>query len=679
MSALVMPRWPGWRHLPRESRDTIFLICVIAWTVLPHVARLPGWCIALTFLVLVWRTALALTHGALPSRWIVMVVLAVAAGLTFWSYRTLFGKEPGVTMAVVLMGLKTLELRARRDAFVVFFLGFFIVLTHFLYSQTLPYAIAMLVSVWGLLTALVLAHMPVGQPSLRQAATLAARTAVLGAPIMLLLFVLFPRIGPLWGVPQDGISTTGLSNSMKLGSVAELALDDGIALRLKFEGDAPPPEALYLRGPVLARFDGVEWRPRPQLPSMPRLPTMGIAQLRATGKPVRYEITLEPLRLSTIPVLEATVTPPAIENVSVYARPDLTWVADRPLFERVRFEVEAYPSFHYGPTRDDRALEEDRALPSGYNPRMLEWVAAFKRDHGLDASDAEAIARALYAHIRTGGYTYTLDPGTYGADSIDEFWLDRKEGFCEHFAAAFVVAMRALGVPARVVTGYQGAEPFPVDGYWIVRQSSAHAWAEYWRPGVGWTRADPTAAVAPDRIIRSRRLAPQPGLIAGALSSVDPAIAERMRAAWETLNNRWNQWVLSYSRGQQLDLLKNVGFGAPAWEDLALVLISCLSGLALVAAGWAWWDRRRVDPWMRQMEQLRRALHSLGLSARAHEAPRTLAARVRERLGAGAEQLATLLDEFERQRYARGAAPRPDAALTRRFRTETRRLRSTSA
>jgi transglutaminase-like putative cysteine protease len=677
MKALAMPRWPGWRHLPREARDTIFLICVIGWTVLPHVSHLPEWCVALTLVVLVWRTALALTHGTLPSRWILMTVLAVAAGLTFWSYRTLFGKEPGVTLAVVLMALKTLELRARRDAFVVFFLGFFIVLTHFLYSQTLPYAIAMLVSVWGLLTALVLAHMPVGQPSLRQAATLAARTAALGAPIMLLLFALFPRIGPLWGVPQDGISSTGLSNTLKLGSIARLVLDDGIAMRLKFSGPPPPPEAMYFRGPVLSRFDGVEWRPRPSPPGVARSRSpQEAALLRTSGAPVHYEVTLEPVRLSTVPTLEATTTAPDIEGVAVVARPDLTWLADRPLFERVRFEADAYPAFHYGPLRADPWVAEDRALPAGSNPRLAAWAEGFRRAHRLNPADARAIAAALYEHIRTGGYTYTLDTGAYGADALDEFWLDRKEGFCEHFAAAFVFAMRAMGVPARIVTGYQGTESMPVDGYWIVRQSSAHAWAEFWQPGAGWVRADPTAAVAPDRIVRSRRLAPAPGLFAGALESVDPALLARLRTAWELTNNRWNQWVLSYSRGQQLDLLKNVGFRAPAWDDLALVLIVALSTLALAAAVWAWWDRRRVDPWVRQMEQLRDALRGMGVGACAHEAPRTLALRVRERLGARAEPLAEMLEAFERQRYAPGAATRPDRAFTRRFKAEARRLRT---
>src|SRR6185369_5690319 len=245
----ALPRWPGWERLPREARDTLFLLAVIGWTVLPHASHLPAWSLALTAAVLLWRARLALINAALPGRWVLMGVLVAALALTFWSYRTLLGKEPGVTLAVALMALKTLELRARRDAFVVFFLGFFIVLTHFLYSQSIAVAIAMLVSVWGLMTALVLAHMPVGQPSLARASGLAARTALLGAPVMVLLFVLFPRIGPLWGVPQDGISKTGLSNTMKLGSMTEVAADDAIAMRIRFDGQAPPPAQMYFRGP----------------------------------------------------------------------------------------------------------------------------------------------------------------------------------------------------------------------------------------------------------------------------------------------------------------------------------------------------------------------------------------------------------------------------------------------
>jgi len=198
----------------------------------------------------------------------IAALLVIAALLTVWSEQSLFGKEAGVTMLVVLMSLKTLELRARRDALVVFFLGFFLVLTHFLYSQSLLTALAMLVSVWGLLTALVLAHMPVGKPPLRQAGALAARSALLGAPLMVVLFVLFPRIGTLWGMPQDAMGGTGLSGTLRLGGVAEIANDDAIAFRIKFENDqVPTGESLYFRGPVLTRFDGLEWRRRVYRPS----------------------------------------------------------------------------------------------------------------------------------------------------------------------------------------------------------------------------------------------------------------------------------------------------------------------------------------------------------------------------------------------------------------------------
>ncbi len=657
-----------WRRLPRDARDTLFLLGVIAWTVLPHAGHLPVWATVLALVVLGWRARLAVTGGALPGRWTRIAVLAVAVALTLWSFRTLFGKEAGVTLAVALMALKTLELRARRDAFVVFFLGFFIILTHFLYSQSLFVALAMLVSVWGLLTAVVLAHMPVGQPSLKSAAGLALRTAALGAPVMVLLFVLFPRIGPLWGVPQDGLSKTGLSNVLRLGSVAEVASDDTIALRLRFEGPPPSPDRQYFRGPVLSQFDGIEWRPagipyaypggRPRDPS-----------IETGGEPVKYEMTLEPQPVASLPLLEATANV-APEGFEVQRRDDLQWLLPRPTAERLRLRGEAWTTFRYGLPRrsyDPAALD----LPPGYNPRIIAWARALREEQ---PGDARAFAGRLMQQIRTGGYSYTLAPDVYGRDAIDEFWLDRKEGFCEHFATAFVVAMRAARIPARVVTGFQGMDPLPVDGWWVVRRSAAHAWAEYWQDGIGWIRADPTAAIAPDRINRSVRLAPQPGVVAGALNAMNPALLGRLRDLWESVNNRWNQWVLNYSRGQQFDLMRQLGIESPSWEDLAKLLVGSISVAALLGAAWAWMDRRRVDPWVRQMQRLRKTLAAHGVESAAHEPPRKLAARVRQQLGPAGEPVADLLDELERQRYARGARTRPDPTLTARFAQAARRL-----
>ena len=439
-----------------------------------------------------------------------IAVLVLALALTYWSYHTLLGKEPGVTLAVALMALKTLELRARRDAFVVFFLGFFIILTHFLYSQSLRVAVAMLVSVWGLLTAVVLAHMPVGQPSLKQAGGLAARTALLGAPVMALLFVLFPRIGPLWGVPQDGISKTGLSNVMKMGSIAEVARDDAIAMRIRFDGPAPAPAQMYFRGPVLTRFDGSDWTPLglPFAPaSLPSRPPTAADERRAAR--IRSDHRAAALGLGPAPRGDDR----GVGRSTATASPRATTCNGSPTspsWSGCACSASASTRFVLGAPQRDGELQESLDLPPGFNPRTVAWARAFRDDAARRGATPTQLADAVLQHIRTQGFSYTLAPGDYGRDAVDEFWLDRKEGFCEHFASAFVVVMRAFGVPARIVTGYQGTDLPPVDGYYVVRQSSAHAWAEYWQPGVGWVRADPTGAVAPDRIGRSSRLAPPP-------------------------------------------------------------------------------------------------------------------------------------------------------------------------
>ena len=656
-------------HLPRETRDTLFHLGVIAWAIAPHTLHLPLWCGAMAALLLLWRARLALSGGALPSRWVVVGLLVVAAAGTWWGERTLLGKEAGITLLVVLMALKTLELRARRDALVVFFLGFFLVLTHLLYSQSLLTGLWLLAAVWGLLTALTLAHMPVGRPTLWRAGAVSARAAALGVPLMVLLFVLFPRIGPLWGLPNDAQGRTGLSGSMRLGGVASIAEDDSIALRLRFDGPAPSPEQMYFRGPVLVAFDGREWTRgrstfdaslRPQL------------QLAVRGQPLRYEMTLEPSRLPLLPLLEMTPSrvdsAPQLPGWAPSQRADGQWQLDRPLHERVRVRATSYMAYSHGPRENIMGLRDYVDLPPGANPRTLEWAAALRNRPELATADARTLAMAVLRHIRNGAYTYTLEPGIYEDNAIDEFWLDRKLGFCEHFASAFVVVMRAMDVPARIVTGYQGTDPEAQDGWYIVRQRNAHAWAEIWQEGQGWQRVDPTTAVAPDRVQRGRSLAPAPGFMAGAVNALNPALATRLRNAWEGVNNRWNQWVLNYSRGQQFDLLRGLGFEAPSWQDLAQVLGALMGCGALAGAVWAWWDRRRQDPWQRLQRRVQQRLQALGVDVMAHHGPRERALRLRSALGAHGGEAAALLDDLDRERYASsGRTAPPGRAWWRRF------------
>jgi hypothetical protein len=458
---------------------------------------------------------------------------------------------------------------------------------------------------------------------------------------------------------------------MRLGGVASIAEDDAVALRIRFRGAPPRPDQMYFRGPVLSTFDGREWtRLVPSFPVAlrPRL------ELELEGPPLRYEMTIEPSRLPLLPLLEMTPdlpeAAPQIEGWLLTLRPDAQWQVDRPVGERLRIEASAWPAYRHGPRREVVGLRDLVALPPGANRRTLEWADSLHRRPDLVGADARTLASAVLQHIRGGGYTYTLEPGAYGgagSDAIDEFWLGRKLGFCEHFASAFVVVMRALDVPARIVTGYQGTDPEAQDGWWVVRQRNAHAWAEIWQPGEGWLRIDPTAAVAPDRVQRGRSLAPPQGLVAGAFGSLDPALAMQLRAAWERANNRWNQWVLNYSRGQQFDLLRELGLEAPSWQDLSTLLIVVLCGTALAGAAWAAWDRQRQDPWLRLQRRVQLRLAALGVSVAAHHAPRTRAQHVREALGTRGLALAEQLEALDRARYAGPGRHRPDPSWWRGF------------
>lgn len=666
-----------WARLPRDTRDSFFLLGVIAAAMLPHADHLPWWSTALTTLVLGWRGQLAARQLPLPSRWWLVAVVALYAGLTWLSFRTLIGREAGITLLVMLMALKTLELRARRDAFVVFFLGFFLVLTQFLYSQSLLTAAGALVSLWGLLAAVVLAQMPTGVPSIAIAARRAASTTALGLPVMVLLFVLFPRIAPLWGVPTEAIGRTGLSNQLEFGVMNEIANDDGIAMRLKFIDAPPPPDQRYFRGPVLTRFDGKTWRAPDAHPNQSWL--RGRDDLALSGPVLRYEMTLEPLRIPVLPLLE--MSPGAVgselplPDLTLIRGAELQWVSPRPITERLRLGTSARLNWQAGLKRNRLQQATDMDLPAGRNPRTLAWAQALAGQPRFAAlaegPRAEALAAALLDHVRANDFLYTLSPGRYGEDSphvIDEFWLDRRLGFCEHFASAFVVLMRAMGVPARIVTGFQGWDAEPQDGYLVVRNANAHAWAEFWVDGKGWVRSDPTAAVAPNRVTQGLALQPQPGVI----GQLNPTLWRALRGGWETVNNRWQQLVLNYSRQNQFDLMKKIGFERPDWTGLGQAIAAVILVLATASAAWIRWSSRPHDAWSRQRARIGALLARAGFTAPAHESPAAWARALRRQLGLKAEPAAQWLEKLERSRYAAGAT----APAWGEFRTAARMLRA---
>jgi protein-glutamine gamma-glutamyltransferase len=658
--------------LPRDSRDTLFLLAIIGWVILPQTSYLPLWCSALAAAMLLWRGWLAWTSRSLPNRWWLLGLLLLTMAATLATHRTLLGRDAGVTLIVVLLALKTLELRARRDAFVVFFLGFFMMLTNFFYSQSLLTAASMLIGLLGLLTALVNSHMPAGRPALTQSARMAGQMALLGAPIMVLLFVFFPRLAPLWGTPGDALQgRSGLSASMQVGSIASLALDESVAMRIRFEGEAPQQAELYFRGPVLSTFDGREW-----LPLQARFPQRlrPDADLQVSGSPVRYQVTLEPNNRPWLLVLDAAPEPPDLPGSPPRMTTELQWLAGGPVNDLVRYTAQSYPQFRHGPLRAVASLQDYMDMPSGFNPRTLQLAAELRRDN--PQADAAALVRIALERLRTGGYTYTLEPGVFGTHSADEFWFDRKQGFCEHIASSFVVLMRALGIPARIVTGYQGAKRNSFDDFWVVRQSDAHAWTELWLAGQGWVRVDPTAAVSPVRTGTLQRLLAPRGVIGTAIDTVSPGLALDLRAMWEAVNNGWNQWILNYTQSKQLNLLRNIGFESPSWEDLALVLIGCIVLASLGGAAWTLWERRRHDPWLRLLDAAHRRLQRTGLPLPAGATPRAMAARLAQSHGSQdprVNEICGWLLRLEILRYAPQHAGKDNSDL-KHLRRELKRL-----
>lgn len=646
-------------QLPRDSRDTLFMLIVIFWVVLPQVANLPLWCTALSAGVLVWRGWLAWGARPLPSRWWLLGLLGLTLGATWFSHKTLLGRDAGVTMIVVLLALKTLELRARRDAFVVFFLSFFVILSNFFFSQSLLTAAAMLVATLGLLTALVNAHMPVGKPPLRGAAKIAGWMALLGAPIMAVLFVLFPRMAPLWGVPGDAMSgRSGLSATMQVGTIASLALDDSIAMRIRFEGEVPRQSSLYFRGPVLSTFDGRTWQPLRS--NFPRR-MQPAADLQVQGPAINYQVTLEPNSRPWLLMLDAATSPPRLPGFEPVMTSELQWLTNRPISELLRYRAQSYADFKHGPLRATAGLQDYVELPASFNPRTLQLAADLRREVGSTTADNQRLVTAVMERLRRGGYSYTLEPGVFGEHSADEFWFDRKEGFCEHIASSFVILMRAMDIPARIVTGYQGGELNALDGFFVVRQRDAHAWTEVWLENQGWVRVDPTSAVAPGRTGTLQRLQSPPGLIGGALlGTVNPAFALQVRAMWDAMNNGWNQWVLNYTEGKQLNLLSQLGFESPRWEDLIYVLAALLASASLAGVGWTVWQRQRHDPWLRLLSEAEFKLTAMGIKLPAQCPPRQMARQLEQQLGLAHPGLPAIRDwllQLETFRYAPNTGP----------------------
>jgi transglutaminase-like putative cysteine protease len=640
------------------ARDVVLLAGSLTLVIAPHALRAPWWLTLLTLCLYAWRILYSLNGSPPPSRWLVLGV-AAAALLGVWvEYRTLFGRQPGILLLMLFSGLKLLETRTHRDAAAAAFLGYFLIITNFLYTQSMVTALGMAAALFAITATVVGFSAPNRAPSAN------LRTSVLllahAAPAALALFLLFPRVqGPLWGLPHDAYAAmTGLSETMTPGSITSLALADTIAFRAEFEGEPPPPPLRYWRGPVLWDFDGRTWSAGAQILVGFRPPAGG----RST---YGYSVVLEPHNRTWLFALETAATLP---DDARYTH-DGQVLARSAVRERSRYDMRSViASSPAGLNEQPMHLRRALHLPPRGNPRATALAAEWR----ADARSDEDILRRAVSFMRLGRYVYTLEPPLLGADTVDEFLFTTKEGFCEHFSSAFVYLMRAAGVPARVVTGYQGGELNPVDRIITVRQSDAHAWAEVYLRGRGWVRVDPTALAAPGRVDSGLgRAVPerqQPFLMRPEIEWL-----RAMRHRWEALAHKWNVWVLGYDPQRQRELMRSLGMEEADWQGLTAALFTVLGLITLMLLLWSLQRLSRPDPVQRAWRAFCLKLERSGVERSPTEGPRDFAARAARALPAARRPILRIGALYIALRYGRD----PDARRAAELRRLVRELRLT--
>lgn len=520
---------------------------VIALAIATHLPHMPIWAMPLVLLGLIWRFQHEWRSWPLPPQPLLILLAIVFSLLVLFTYHSFWGREPGVTLLTLGALLKLLETRQVRDQYALLLLGFFLIVSLLLYDQGMLTALLSLGLFAGLITAWIGLSNPNVRP-IKPRMKAAAGLILAGLPIALLLFLLFPRPpGALWGTkqPTTAQARTGLSDQLTVGEFERLSTDPTPAFRVSFNGVMIPPAERYWR--VLVMSDDINGTWHADSPNLfrPNRPPVVRAEAQSA---VQYTITLEPSERRYLPSLAmVTVLPPHSvlnDTGSLFSL--------RPLTDRYRYTATSLIQYELDPRGLTRQIRSrNLALPPD-DPELKALAARWKGLTPLEIRD-----RALN-YFHTQGFSYTLTPGKLPQENrMDTFLFKTKRGYCEHYASAFTLLMRAAGVPARIVTGYQGGE---VNGdYLLVRQADAHAWSEIWVKGKGWLRVDPTSAVAPERIADGFANAAEQDAALPATLRRDNSLARRWSLLSDRMENGWNQYVLGYSGSTQTDLLQLIG------------------------------------------------------------------------------------------------------------------------
>jgi len=610
---------------PIDKVSLCWLAAGIILAILPHGLRMPIWILPLTLALILWRLGAALREWPLPggkyySLRLLQIFIMIGAGIgVYISFHTLVGREAGSALLVLLAGFKILETKHERDFYIATFLGFFVIVTNFFISETIATAFYMLFTLLVMFTALItfndLNRLIPAQTRIKTAAVLILQAL----PVMLVLFLLFPRInGPLWGMPQDAYTgMMGIDDQMEPGSISRLLHTNNVAFRVEFE-DAPPENSkLYWRGPVLWYNDGRKW-------SRERVIDTETPPLQITGSPVNYTITLEPTNQRWLFALEM----PDQAFDDAYIANDYQLRTTNSVNKRIRYTLSSYPEYVLG-RNNTYELHRALQLPENFHPRTI----ALAQTWLSEGTGAENIINRALRMFNEQDFYYTLTPPLLNNDNVDEFLFDTRQGFCEHYASAFTVLMRATGIPARIINGYQGISYNPVGDYHIVYQRDAHAWVEVWLDERGWVRVDPTSAVAPERVQQGIQ-----GAMPEAIIEVPAMFGQiklsrdlwhNLRNTWDAVNNQWNQWVISYGPDRQALFLKKFGMKDINLQLLVLILVFIVATMFAVITIWLLRQHQpALDPARLLYDIFCRKLARIGIRRMPHEGPMDFAARV---------------------------------------------------
>jgi transglutaminase-like putative cysteine protease len=633
------------------------LIACILLVSAPHAEHLPGWVSVVSTMLLAWRAYLTASGNPLPKRWQLLLVTLVCVGIIALSFHTLFGREVGVTLLILLGSLKLLELREVRDAIVLIYLCCFVIITNFFYSQSIPTALFMLFTVLIIMATWI--HLQTGTLVFKSRLRIAAIILLQAIPLSLLIFVLFPRVqGPLWGMPQDAYGSSGLSDTMSPGSMSKLTLSEAVAFRVTFIDQRPMRAQMYWRGPVLWDFDGRTW-------TRGRNATLMQPRLEKVSLPVNYSVTLEP---HNKPWLFALDMPLKISIPADFA-PDFQILNRGPVNVRVRYNVTSVLGYLANLDEPPQQMRRALALPEGFNPRARQLAAKWRVEFegfpspqpsplgrgGKIPTDEvdELIVKKALAYFNQNAFEYTLEPPPLGINSVDDFLFDTRKGFCEYYASSFVFLMRAAGIPARVVTGYQGGEYNDLGDYYVLRQSDAHAWAEVLLQDRGWVRYDPTAAVAPGRIQNGLSASLPNNEALPFFARTQSPLLLKLRLNLDAFTNQWNQWVLGYNTERQFALLTRLGMEDITWQKLAM---NMFGGVALLVGIFTLIMLRRLR--LRNTDEVQKTylkfckkLAKAGMTRAAHEGARDFAKRSSQLKSQNAADILVITEKYIALRY----------------------------